>query len=185
MNNQEIIELFWQRSEQAIEETAAKFGAYCRSIAWNLLGNMEDVKECLNDTWLAAWSQIPPDRPRNLSIYLGRITRNIALDRWDYHHARKRDCQMVQLLSELQECVMTADSAERQYEAGEAARLISRFLREQEPEKRAVFIRRYWYADSIRTIATEGKTSESYVKSLLFRMRKSLREYLEQEGVVL
>ena len=183
MNNQEIIELFWQRSERAITETAARFGVYCRSIAWNLLGNREDVGECLNDTWPAAWNQIPPDRPRNLAIYLGRITRNIALDRYDYYHAKKRDCQMSQLLSELQECTAAVDSAEQVYVAGEASRLISQFLREQELERRTIFIRRYWYGDSIRTIAKNTKTSESYVKSLLFRMRKSLREYLEQEGV--
>lgn len=185
MNEQDMIDLFWQRSERAVIEASEKFGSYCRRIAWNLLKNREDVEECLNDTWLAAWNRIPPDRPDRLSVYLGRITRNIALDRYDYNHAKMRNKNLNRLLSELDECAVWADSAEVQYEKGETARLISRFLWEQEQQKRVLFIRRYWYGDTIRSIAAVTGMSESHVKSLLFRMRKSLKMYLEQEGAPL
>lgn len=183
MNDWDIIELFWQRSEQALTEVSRKFGSYCRSIAWNLLGNAEDVGECLNDTWLAAWNRIPPDRPAALAVYLGRITRNIAMDRYDYNHAKKRNRDLDLLLSELDECARPCNSAEQEYAQGEVSRLISRFLRDQEPQKRAVFIRRYWYADPIRVIAAQAGMSESKVKSMLFRLRKSLKQFLENEGV--
>lgn len=183
MNNQDIIELFWQRSEQAIHETASKFTSYCYTIAWNLLGNAEDVKECLNDTWLAAWNRIPPERPVNLAVYLGRITRNIAMDRYDYYHADKRNCDLNQVLSEMEECTVTVDSVQKQYEEGETARLISRFLIEQEMKKRVMFVRRYWYGDSISIIAERFGMSQSKVKSILYRMRKALKVYLEEEGV--
>lgn len=182
MNDQDIIELFWARSEDAILEAAAKFSTYCQAIAWNLLGNAEDVKECINDTWFAAWNRIPPERPVRLAVYLGRITRNIAMDRYDYNHAAKRKCNFGQMLSELEECAVTVDSAQKQYEDGETARLISRFLKAQEAQKRIIFIRRYWYGDSIAMIAGQLAMSQSKVKSMLHRMRKALKVYLEREG---
>lgn len=182
MNDQDIIELFWQRSEDAIHEVKVKFSKYCQAIAWNLLGNVEDVEECLNDTWFAAWNRIPPERPVKLAVYLGRITRNIAMDRYDYNHATKRKGNFDQMLSELEECAVTVDSAQKQYEDGETARLISRFLKEQEALKRVIFIRRYWYGDSIAMIAGQFAMSQSKVKSMLHRMRKALKAYLECEG---
>lgn len=182
MTDQTIIDLFWQRSEDAIRNTSQKYGKYLTRIAMNILNYHEESEECVNDTYLAAWEQIPPDRPQKLLPYLGRITRCLALNRYDYLTAQKRNAEFTLQLSELEECLMGTDSIETQYESGEVASVISAFLRMQNPDVRNIFIRRYWFSDSIAEIAGRFNMSESKVKSVLFRTRNRLKRHLESEG---
>lgn len=182
MTDQSIIDLFWRRSEDAVRNTADKYGSYLIKIAMNILGRYEESEECVNDTYFTAWKQIPPDRPSRLLPYLGRITRCLALNRYDYNRAQKRDTAFTCQLSELEECLSGSASAEQEYESGEIAACISAFLTEQSEDARNIFIRRYWYSDSIADIAERFKMGESKVKSMLLRTRKKLRIYLESEG---
>lgn len=182
MTDQTIIDLFWQRSEDAIRNTSQKYGKYLTKIAMNILNYYEESEECVNDTYLAAWEQIPPDRPQKLLPYLGRITRCLALNRYDYLTAQKRNVEFTLQLSELEECLTGTDSIETQYESGEVTSSISSFLKKQNPDVRNIFIRRYWFSDSITEIAGRFNMSESKVKSTLFRTRKRLKKHLESEG---
>lgn len=185
MEDAKIVEAYWQRQESAIEETRQKYGAYCRSIAYNILSNAEDARECENDTYLAAWNAMPPHRPTVLSTFLGKITRRIALDRWKSANAIKRGGGSVALsLDELSECIGTQSLSER-LEARELGQLISRFLRTLPARDRQIFLRRYWYCDSISQIATLFSSGESKIKMNLLRTRKKLQDYLRKEGVVL
>lgn len=183
MEDEKIVDLFWERSESAIIETAKKYGQYCKTIAINILGNSEDAKECENDAYHALWNTIPPNRPSVLKAYLGRILRNIAIDKYDYNTAQKRNSKFDLILSELEECIVSPANVELQYEQGEIAKRISEFLWTIDKENRIVFVRRYWYSDSISSIAAQFGMSESKVKSMLFRMRNRLKIYLEKEGV--
>ena len=182
MTDQTIIDLFWQRSEDAIQGTAQKYGKYLTKIAMNVLGCREDSEECVNDTYLAAWKQIPPDRPQKLLPYLGRITRCLALNRYDYLKARKRNGDFAVQLTELEEFLSAPDTIESRYEQGELSAEISAFLKTLNPEKRNIFIRRYWFSDSITDIAERFELNENKVKSILFRVRKQLKQHHESEG---
>lgn len=182
MTDETIIAQFWERSEQAIESVSAQYGRYLMRIAINILDLREDAEECVNDTYYAAWNQIPPDRPQKLLPYLGRITRCLALNRRDYLTAQKRSADVTVQLTELEECLALPDTPEERYEAGELASAISAFLRTVDPEKRNIFLRRYWFSDSIADIAHRFDLSESKVKSILFRVRKQLKRHLEREG---
>ena len=182
MTDQTIIDLFWQRSEDAIRNTSKKYGKYLTKIAMNILKYYEESEECVNDTYFAAWKQIPPDRPQKLLPYLGRITRCLALNRYDYLTAQKRNVEFTLQLSELEECLTGTDSIEMQYESGKVASSISSFLKMQNSDVRNIFIRRYWFSDSITEIASRFNMSESKVKSTLFRTRKRLKKHLESEG---
>lgn len=181
MEDHEIIALYFARSERAIAETARKFGAYCRTIAWNILASRRDAEECENDTWLAAWNSMPPQRPARLAPYLGRITRNLALDRYDHLHAAKRGGAA--LLEELDDCLPAPGSVSDALDAAETARLITAFLRGQSEQTRRIFLRRYWYGDSTRAIARRFALSEGQVRVALHRARQRLKTYLEHEGV--
>lgn len=180
-----IVELYFARDENAIAETAKKFGAYCRTIAYNILASRRDAEECENDTWLAAWNSIPPNRPGRLAPYLGRITRNLALDRHDYATARKRGGTLGGVLLELDECLPAPGTVAEHAEAAETARQISAFLRTLPQESRGIFLRRYWYCDATADIAKRYHVSESKVRVTLHRVRGKLKHYLEQEGVCL
>lgn len=182
MEDHEIVALYFARSERAITETARKFGAYCRKIAWNILASRRDAEECENDTWLAAWNTMPPQRPARLAPYLGRITRNLALDRYDQAHAAKRG-GFSGLLQELDDCLPDPAAVHETVEAAETARLITEFLRGLPPEPRQIFLRRYWYCDPTRAIARRCGVSEGKVRVTLHRTRQKLRTFLEQEGV--
>ncbi len=185
MEDNRIIQLYWQRSEDAIEATSAKYGGYCKTIAVNILQNPEDADECVNDTYLHAWDAIPPERPSVFRIWLGRITRNLSLDRYKKARAQKRGGGQVELLlSELESCIPAPGGVEAQLEDKEIALLISRFLRQQKQLGRLVFLRRY-YADSIEQIARRYQMGQSGVKTSLFRTRKALKAYLESEGVAI
>lgn len=183
MEDEKIIDLFWDRRETAIEETINKYNSYCLYIANNIINNIEDAKECVNDTYHAVWNKIPPTRPSNFKTFLGRITRNISLDRYDYNKAKKRNSQFDLLLSELEECIPALEDVEKKFFEGQLAKSISNFLRQCSEEQRIIFIRRYWYSDSIRDIAKEYKLNENNVKSILFRTRNKLKIYLEKEGM--
>ena len=182
MTDETIIDLFWKRSEEAIKNTAQKYGNYLMKVAMNILNCYEEADECVNDTYYAAWEQIPPDRPQKLLPYLGRIARCRALNRYDYLKAKKRNSDFVLQLSELEECLSDTGSAESQFEAGELAAAISAFLRTQSAEVSNIFVRRYWFSDSVSEIAKRFCISESKVKSVLFRTRNRLKKYLESEG---
>lgn len=180
MEDHEIVELYWSRDERAIGETASKYGSYCGSIAMNILSSAEDTEECLNDTWLRTWNSIPPTRPSVLRVFVGKIARNLALDRYKARNAEKRaGGEFAMSLDELDECVGAEDSLESE-RIGES---ISRFLRTQSREARSVFVCRYFYCDSVSDIARRFGLSESKVKSMLFRTRSKLKIHLEGEGI--
>lgn len=186
MEDKHILDLFWERSEQAVTEVSAKYGRYCTGIAMQILHNMLDAEECVNDTWLHAWNAIPPKRPSVLQAYLGKITRNLSLDRWKRMTAQKRGGSQVELmLEELGDCVPADDSVQQEVESKVLAQSISRFLREQPENSRYLFIRRYWYGDAISDLAQKTKFTESYVKTSLFRLRQKLKQRLEEEEVLL
>lgn len=183
MKDERIVALYWDRQEQAIDETRTKYGTYCRSIAMNILSNEQDALECENDTYLAAWNAIPPHRPTKLSTFLGKLTRRISLDRLKIRLAQKRSGDLTSLAwDELSECIPDGHSLSEDLEAKELARQISNFLRTLPLLDRQVFLRRYWHCDSIAQIAALTRWSESKVKMNLHRNREKLREYLRKEG---
>ena len=184
MDDNMIIDLYWTRSESAISETSSRYGGYCTKIAMNILQNKEDSEECVNDTYLKVWNAIPPQRPVRLAAFLGRITRNLSLNMYKAKNAQKRGgSEVALLLSELEGCIPSGSSVDAEYEAGFIAKSIDGFLASAPAESRILFVRRYWYADSIAVIARRFAMSESKVKSSLFRTRNRLREHLEKEGV--
>ena len=186
MEDSKIIELYWQRSEDAIQHTADKYGGYCKAISVNILQNQQDADECVSDTYLHAWNAIPPNRPSAFRVWLGRITRNLSLDRLKRAAAQKRGGgEMELLLSELEGCVPAPGGVERTMEDQEIAQLISVFLRQQKQLSRLIFLRRYYYADSVQQIALRFGLSQSNVKSTLFRTRNALKLFLESQGVSL
>lgn len=186
MEDSQIIALYWSRDESAVSETAGKYGAYVWNITWNILRSHGDAEECVNDTYLHTWNAIPPARPSALRAWLGRIARNLSLDRWKQLRAQKRGGDgMEVLLGELDDCVPSPHGTETALEDQETAALISGFLRRQSRENRLIFLRRYWYGQDLETIAAGLGCGVWKVKSSLFRTRKALRTYLEKEGVVL
>ena len=180
-----IVDLYWEHSEAAISETSKKHGVYCHVIAYNVLANFRDAEECVNDTYMSTWNAIPPTRPRMLKSFLGRLARNIALDKFDYNTAQKRNGEFDDILSEIGELSSLQDDVESQYAAGKVAKIISEFLRSMDMDSRVVFVRRYWHSDSIKDISTRFRMSESKIKSMLFRTRNKLKAHLEREGVIL
>lgn len=186
MEDKEIVNLYWRRAEEAVSATAEKYGGYCRAIAYQILGNRSDAEECVNDAYLGAWNAIPPACPENLPAFLGKLTRNAALNRWKQNRAQKRGGGQVELaLSELEECVPDVTSVEQGVEEAALTKAIEAFLYAQPQPRRNIFIRRYWYLSPIRDLAKEYKMSRSKVKSLLFRMRKELKAHLEKEDFLL
>lgn len=183
MEDSRIIDLYFERSEEAITRTAEKYGRLCRSIALRIVGSYEDAQECENDTYVAAWNAMSPTRPHILSAFLSRISRNIALNRYEYNKAGKRNSQFDLVLDELEECLASSYSVEDTYIAGEVAGMINAFLEKMKTETRVMFVRRYYYADSVKEIAERLAVSESKVKTTLFRVRQELKDYLEAQGV--
>lgn len=186
MEDSEIIGLYWQRSEKAVSATEEKYGGYCAAISGRILIDPEDARECVNDTWLAAWNSIPPQKPERLGVYLGRLTRNISLNRAKATAAEKRGAgQRALALAELEECVPAPGGVEEAVEERELTQALNKFLYGQSAPRRNIFIRRYWYLVPIRELAEEYGMNENAVTSLLFRMRKQLKRFLEQEGILL
>jgi len=186
MDDEKIVDLYWQRDENAIAVTSAKYGAYCGSIARYILTDLNDAEECVNDTWLNAWNAMPPHRPSKLSVFLGKITRELSLNCYKARFAQKRGGgELTLALAELDECISSNESVEQTVEYELIGKVISDFLLMQ-PEKTAdIFVRRYYHICSIGQISNEFHISESKVKSILFRVRKKLRERLEREGIIL
>ena len=185
MEDRQIIELYWKRAEEAIRETSIKYGRLCQYIAQNILSSPEDSEECVNDTWLGLWNAIPPQRPSRFSAFVGRVARNLALKRFDYLTAAKRSPEAVCSLEELGECVSGRPGVEAELENRRLEAAIDAFLWSLGEEKRAVFVRRYWYFDSIEHICRRTGWSQSKVKSMLYHTRQKLRDYLEREGIEL
>lgn len=185
MDDNKIIELYWERKEDAIKETSLKYGGLCTYIARNILSNCEDSEECVNDTYLALWNDIPSQKPSIFSAFIGRITRNLALKKYEYISASKRNPAAITSFEELSDCVSGTDNVESEVESRQIENTINKFLWRQGEEKRNVFIRRYWYFDSIETICRSTGFSQSKVKSMLYEMRRKLRADLEREGIEL
>lgn len=184
MDDKQILDLYWEHSEAAISETSKKYGKYCRYIAFNILHNDEDSEECVNDTYLRAWNSIPPNRPSVLKTFLGKITRNLSLDRYELLNAKKRNGgQMPLIFDEIQECIPSLDSTENIVEEIALTDILNRFLSSLSLEQRKIFMRRYWYLSPIKEIATEYDMSESKIKMSLFRSRNELKKLLEKEGI--
>ena len=186
MDDRQIIELYWARSERAIAETDLKYGKMCCRIARNILKNSEDTEECVNDTYLKVWSVIPPKRPVNLPAFLGKITRNLALNKYERRTAEKRGGGEVSVaLDELAECIPDPNSVERLVDNRFLSDKLNLFLEQLPAQTRKIFLRRYWELCSIHEIAEIYGISESKVKVSLFRTRGKLRAFLEREGIAL
>lgn len=185
MEDQQIIQLYWDRLEQAIVESERKYGSYCRSIARRILAVEEDAEECVNDTWHRAWNTMPPQRPGSLRAYLARIVRNLSIDRWRAKRSQKRGEGMEALVLELEDCVPAVQSAEAEFEAKETAAAIDRWLDTLSQEDRVAFVRRYWYGERVDALAGQCGCTPKQMAGRLFRMRGSLRRALEREGVSL
>ena len=178
MDDKRIVELYFERNEEALVMTHKKYGRYCYKIAYNILYVSEDAKECVNDTYLRTWNAIPPHRPIRLPTFLGKITRNLALDRYDYNHADKRSGKTAMVYEEVAECVSHPD--EEIDIADEVALKIAvdSFLASLPKTQRMIFLRRYYYFSSISEIAKDVSESESNVKVTLHRLRKHFKEHL-------
>lgn len=186
MEDSKIIDLYWERSEIAIGETAKKYAGYCHFISFNILHNKEDAEECVNDTYHNAWNAIPPKRPNCLATFLGKITRNLSLDKFKKYSAKKRGHGLMEIaLSELDEVLPSTSSVEQAIEEKELLKLLDKFLGDLPEQKRIMFVQRYWFIMPIKTIAEQLSISESQVKSTLFRIRNELKTHLEKEGVIL
>ena len=184
MEDEAIIRLYGARDEEAIARTRDKYGRFCHEIAFHILRQRQDTEECLNDTWLRAWNAMPPQRPSVLSAFLGRITRNLSLDRYKAARAEKRGgSSFPAALDELSECVPAGGSVEQTMDERELGQAIDRFLRTIPEKQCSLFLRRYWYAESISQIAERYSLKENTVKSILFRTREQLRKFLQKEGV--
>lgn len=185
MEDERIIDLYWERSQQAIVWSEKKYGNYCGRIADNVLHNREDCEECLNDTWLRAWNSMPTERPKILQAFLGAITRNLSLDLYRRKHSAKRGGGETAYVFDEARDFSGSDEAWGRMERMELTENLNRFLAGLDKESRVMFVRRYWYMDSIAEIAARMGCGESRVKSCLMRLRKRLRRQLESEGIVL
>lgn len=184
MDDGQIVGLYWKRSENAISETANKYGRYCYYIAYNILRNNEDSEECVNDTYMKAWNAMPPQCPKCLSTFLGKITRNLSLNLFHHNNAAKRNPgQYIYALEEFAECVSYQSGAEEVENRDVIISTFNRFLEQLSKRDRKVFVRRYWYFSSIAEIAKEYGLSEENVKVILLRSRKKLKIILEEEGI--
>ena len=184
MEDEQIIDLYLNRNEAAISETEKKYGPYCMKIAMNILESEPDSEECVNDVWLKTWNSIPPNRPQSLATYLGKITRNISINKYKMKYAGKRaEGEFAVSLDELDECVPGGETMDMEEQARLIGKSISEFLHTQKELARKVFVCRYFYCDSVSEIAERFDISESHVKSLRFRTRSKLKTHLEREGI--
>ena len=180
MDDRLIVDLYWQRNELAISETERKYGAMLKGVSYSLLSSREDAEECVNDTYLAAWNRMPNDRPAFLGAFLTRIVRNISVSRYRRLTREKRGGEG-SIVEELTECIPDGDTLDAQFDNARLKETLNRFLMMQSEEKRAVFIRRYFWSQDIASVAKQTGLSEGKIKSMLFRMRESLKAILERE----
>lgn len=182
MEDHQIVDLYWQRSEHAIGETAQKYGGMLNGISYSLLQSSADAEECVNDTYLEAWSRMPEDRPLYLGAYLAKIIRCLSIDRFRAAHRQKRGVAQ-ELTDELMACIPGGADPQREYENGMLADSLNRFLGALSEEKRRIFVRRYFYSDPIAEIAAGMGLSVAKVKTTLFRLRAELKDHLEKEDL--
>ena len=184
MDDNAIMDLYWARSEKAISETAARYGKYCYAIAYNILSNREDSEESVNDTYLAAWNNMPPKRPSLLGAFLGKLTRYISLDRWKQRSRQKRGGGEITLcLEELEDCVSGQESTEDALIRRETIASVNRFLDRLTETERRVFLCRYWYLEPVADIANRFGFTQSKTASMLHRIRGKLNQQLAKEGL--
>ncbi len=178
-----IVDLYWARNENAIRQTEIKYGRSLNRTSFELLNSREDAEECVNDTYLAAWNRMPKERPVYLGAFLTRIVRNISITRFRFNYREKRGSSP-ELIDELTECIPDGDGLDRELENKRLAETIRAFVASLDNEKRAVFVRRYFWSQEVSQIADETRLSESNVKTTLFRLRGALRERLMKEGLM-
>jgi len=183
MQDVQIIELYWSRDERAIEESGIRYGAYCRHIAMNILSSREDAEECVNDTWHRSWDIIPPQRPVSLSAFFGRIVRNLSISRYRASHAKKRFDGLTLLLSELDDCVPARESVEGALEGKLLSEILDRWLSRLPQEDRVLFVRRYWFGETVNALARECGATQNRMAQRMLRLRKDLKRTLECEGI--
>lgn len=181
MDDKAIVALYWERSEAAIEQSQQKYGKYCYRIADNILHNPQDDEECVNDTWVRAWNAMPPERPTLLQAFLGKITRNLAIDRYNHDHALRRGAELDGIAEEFWQCVPSDEPSLADQSALHAA--INGFLATLPTRSRIVFMQRYWYMCPIDQIAAEVGLAPGNVKVILHRTRRSFKQYLLKEGI--
>ena len=184
LKDHEIIDLFFERSEQAIAELIDKYGGSVRNVAWNILNNPQDVEECSNDTYLQTWNRIPPTRPVHLGAYVCRIARNICLKRYHANTAVKRNSYYDVALEELEGTVPALSTVETDYGARELTAYLNRFLQCSSKEDRYLFLRRYWYGDGLAEIAGDLGITPHSASVRLFRLRQKLQKFLQKEGMI-
>ena len=182
MEDQKIIDLYTNREGRAIHETDKKYGRLCTSISMGILNDMRDSEECVSDTWLTLWNQIPPKKPNPFKAYICRIIKNLSLKRYEYHHAKRRNSQYDLSLEELEECINKEQNVEIHIELRELKWIIAKFIENLPKEKRILFLRRYWFLQSVKEIAQDYETTPKNMSVKLLRIRKELKEYLKEEG---
>jgi RNA polymerase sigma factor (sigma-70 family) len=183
MEDAELVELYWQRSESAIEKTEEKYGGYCYRISIHILSVQEDAEECVSDAYFQAWRSIPPEKPARFGVWLGKVVRNCALNLWNRNHRQKRYNGMAAILEELEDCVPAGETVETNVEARELSALIGRWLRTLKKEDRILFVRRYWNGLSLGELAQESGIAPAALAQRLYRLRSKLKAALEKEGV--
>ena len=184
MDDEKIIELFFNRSEQAIEEVDKKYGKTCHNISYNILHNKLDAEECVNDAYLGAWNAIPPARPHPLLTYLCKIVRNLSLKRYEFNTAIKRNSTYDVAMEELESCLSSPETVESEIALKELTHIIENFLDSLSTENRVIFLRRYWFSDTYSDIAARVGMTEKNVSVRLTRIRENLRNYLKEREVL-
>ncbi|MBQ9827140.1 MAG: sigma-70 family RNA polymerase sigma factor [Lachnospiraceae bacterium] len=183
MQDKDIIDLYFARDEAAIAGTQEKYGPYCCTVAYNIVASREDAEECVNDTYKEAWDRIPPTRPKYLKLFLAKITRSKAFDKWRMMHAEKRRSDETALvLEELSDCVSGGTDPVDEVMSKELSGIINGFLRDLPARERKIFLRRYFYSEKVKDIAKDAGMTESAVSVMLHRIREKLKDHLEREG---
>lgn len=182
MDDEKIINLYINRQEIAIHETDKKYGRLCNGISMGILNDKRDCEECISDTWLTLWNQIPPKRPNPLKAYICRIIKNLSLKRYEHDHAKKRNSEYDLSIEELNDCVSKKENVEGKIEYKELKKLIAVFIEELPKEKRVLFLRRYWFLQSVKEIAKDYDMTPKNISVKLLRIRKELKEFLREEG---
>lgn len=185
MNDEAIIQLYFAREQSAIDASEKAYGSLCRSIARRILCDGRDVEECISDLWLRVWNAIPPTRPNSLRAYLARVVRNLALDRAEYNSAARRKSAVEESFEELAPCLCGDESTQRKLEEEELRVFLRDFLLAQPQKARVLFVRRYWYGESIRELASAFGSREETIRTSLFRTRTKLRAAMQKEGICL
>ena len=183
MNDRELVEALFQRKESALRDVVTAYGALCRSVLRNLLSAQSDVEECENDVYLAVWNSIPPNRPESLAAYVASLARRIGINRFKYEHRARRNPAATLLLSELSDALPDTETPQELYGETELRDALNRFLYTLPKETRVLFLRRYFYLESVESLAKRLGKSENLIAARLYRVRKKLKKYLEQEGI--